>query len=627
MTPDISWLDNPEIFREGNIASRSDHKHYRSYQEFEEKKSSFVQSLNGDWSFVYSKNPKVRPLNFYETDFDAKEFDLISVPSHIEFSDHAQQHYVNTMYPWDGKQYRRPPYTLDYKEIKGVFSESDDNSVGSYIKEFDVEEVNPSKRYVLQFEGVEQAMFLWVNGQFVGYAEDSFTISEFDITDFIKEGTNKLAVEVYRYSTAAYLEDQDFFRFFGIYRSVNLLEEPIVHLNDLKIEPTLNDDFKVGTLKVTGSFSGDNFEGYQIRAKVLDSSNKQLFDETKSVEKNSIILDQVFNDVELWSNTSPKLYQLFIEVLDEKGELIELVPYQFGFRRIEIIDKVIYLNGERLIINGVNRHEWHPRKGRSIGLDEMIEDIDICRRNNINAVRTAHYPNQIEWYYLCDQAGIYLMAEMNLESHGTWQKMGQVEPSYNVPGSISQWEAVILDRAKTNYEVFKNHTSILFWSLGNESFVGDVLEKANAYYKNVDPSRLTHYEGVVFDENYKPTVSDVESRMYAYPEHIKAYLDNDPQKPFILCEFMHNMGNSIGGFGSYMELLDLYPSYQGGFIWDFIDQAIYVHDEVSGKKVLRYGGDFDDRPSDYEFSANGIVFATREEKPAMQEVKYYYGKY
>ena len=258
-------------------------------------------------------------------------------------------------------------------------------------------------------------------------------------------------------------------------------------------------------------------------------------------------------------------------------------------------------------------------------MTDMTTDINTFKENNINAVRTCHYPNQIPWYYLCDQNGIYVMAENNLESHGTWQKMGQTEPSYNVPGSILQWKEAVIDRARNNYETFKNHTSILFWSLGNESYAGDNIIAMNEFYKSYDDTRLVHYEGVVHRPELKDKISDVESCMYLPPKQVEEYLQNDPPKPFMECEYMHDMGNSDGGIGSYIKLLDKYPQYFGGFIWDFIDQALLVHDEISGQDVLRYGGDFDDRHADYEFSGDGLMFADRTPKPAMQEVRYYYG--
>ena len=298
------------------------------------------------------------------------------------------------------------------------------------------------------------------------------------------------------------------------------------------------------------------------------------------------------------------------------------MPYKIGFRRFEIKDKIMLLNGKRLIINGVNRHEWNPRRGRSITAEDMKHDMAVLKKNKINAVRTCHYPNQSLWYHLCDENGIYVMDETNLESHGSWQKMGVCEPSWNVPGSLPEWKECVLDRAKSMLERDKNHPSILWWSCGNESYAGECIRAMSQYFRKIDPSRLVHYEGVFWNREFND-ISDVESRMYAPPKEVREYLENDPQKPYLLCEYMHDMGNSTGGMESYIRLLDEYPMYQGGFIWDFKDQAVYKKD-VDGTDVLGYGGDFNDRPTDYAFSGNGIVFADGAEKPAMQDVCYWY---
>ena len=357
---------------------------------------------------------------------------------------------------------------------------------------------------------------------------------------------------------------------------------------------------------------------------LLAEKSVQLKKENDHLE-GTICID--LETVRLWDNHDPYLYHAYVELKAEDGSLVEVIPYDIGFGRIEIIDKIIYLNGKRLVITGVNRHEWNPETGRCIGLEDMRADIACMLRNNINSVRTCHYPDQIPWYYMCDNAGIYVMAETNLESHGSFQKLEAIEPSCNVPGSFPQWKEAVLDRARNNFETFKNHTSVLFWSLGNESYAGDDIEAMNVYFAEKEDGRLVHYESSYYNRAYEDTISDMETRMYAKPEDVEEYLNNNPKKPYILCEFMHDMGNSMGGLGSYMKLIDKYDMYQGGFIWDFIDQAILVKDPVTGKEVLRYGGDFDDKPSDYEFSANGIVFADRKEKPAMQEVRYYYGLY
>ncbi len=634
MKAEINWLDDPGVFRVNRLPAHSDHRFYKSMEEMEEGRSSLEQSLNGMWKFRYSVNAASRPAEFYKEGFDYGDFDEIAVPCHIEMAGYDKIHYINTMYPWEGHVYRRPAYSLENRaEWKGMFSQAAYNPVGSYMKEFDLEEGLLGRRVIICFEGVEQAMYLWLNGSFVGYAEDSFTPSEFDLTPYLKEKGNVLAVEVHKRSSAAFLEDQDFFRFFGIFRNVTLYAKPEMHVEDLWALPELEEG---GTGRLAVELDISMEQGCSGKTEIIleDEEGNCLLRYEMPLAADGIdkgthgrMPKKTLGKVIPWENKNPVLYSLLIRLYDEGDELVEVVPYSIGFRTIEIRDKVIFLNGKRLVINGVNRHEWSAEKGRCIGMEEMRKDMDCLISNHINAVRTCHYPNQMPWYGLCDRNGIYMMAEANLESHGSWQKMGVCEPSWNVPGSLPQWKEAVLDRVKSNFELFKNHVSILFWSLGNESYAGGNIEAMNRYLKEKRDGRLVHYEGVFHNRAYEDTVSDVESRMYAPPEQIREYLENDPKKPFLLCEYMHDMGNSLGGMDSYMKLLDEFEMYQGGFIWDYIDQAILVEDEVTGRKVLRYGGDFDDRPSDYEFSGNGIVFADRTKKPAMQEVRYYYGRY
>ena len=632
MNADMKWLDNPEVFRVNQLEAHSDHCYYLDYSDMKKEKNPLFQSLNGQWEFSYSKNVKSRPVNFYEETFDASGFDKIMVPGHIELAGYDKIRYINTMYPWEGKEYHRGAYSMEATGAEeGMFSEAQYNPVGSYIKYFDLDKNMCGKRIYICFEGVEEAMYLWLNGQFIGYAEDSFTPSEFDLTPYVKEKGNVLAVQVHKMSTAAFLEDQDFFRFFGIFRNVTLKAIPDVHLEDVWFKPVLNQDNESGSVSVSMKVSATDSQNVTAGFILKDREENILVEKSLQLNKENDHLEGTIcvdlESVRLWDNHNPYLYHAYIELKAEDGSLAEVIPYDIGFRRIEIIDKVVYLNGKRLIITGVNRHEWNARIGRCIGIEDMKADISCMLRNNINSVRTCHYPDQIPWYYMCDDAGIYVMAETNLESHGSFQKLGAIEPSCNVPGSIPQWRDAVLERAKNNFETFKNHTSILFWSLGNESYAGDDIEAMNVYFAEKKDGRLVHYESSYYNRAYEDTISDFETRMYAKPEDVEEYLNNSPKKPYILCEFMHDMGNSMGGLGSYMKLIDKYDMYHGGFIWDFIDQAIMVKDPVTGKDVLRYGGDFDDKPADYEFSANGIVFADRKEKPAMQEVRYYYGLY
>ena len=632
MNADIRWIDNPEIFRVNQIAAHSDHDYFTNYEALNSNSHNLIQSLNGQWKFCFSRNAMSRPADFYKEDYDTSYFDKIMVPGHIELAGYDKIRYINTMYPWEGKEYHRGAYSMEGTgDEAGMFSEAEYNPVGSYIKKFDLDQQLCGKRIRICFEGVEEAMYVWLNGQFVGYAEDSFTPSEFDLTPFIKEKENVLAVQVHKMSTAAFLEDQDFFRFFGIFRNVTLKAVPDVHMEDVWFQPVLNKNNKSGKITVIMKVSTQKEQKVNARFILRDREGVKLVEASTLLEKNNGELigtiETNVENIKLWDNHNPYLYHAYVELTTLNNELLEVIPYDIGFRRIEIIDKVMYLNGERLIITGVNRHEWNPKTGRCIGMEEMNADMDCLLRNNINAVRTCHYPDQIPWYYLCDEAGIYMMAETNLESHGTFQKLGAIEPSCSVPCSIPQWKEAVLDRARNNFETFKNHTSVLFWSLGNESYAGDNIEAMNDFFKEKKDGRLVHYESSFYNRAYEDTISDIETRMYAKPKEVEEYLNNDPKKPYILCEFMHDMGNSMGGLGDYMKLIDKYEMYQGGFIWDFIDQAILVKDHVTGKEVLRYGGDFDDRPSDYEFSGNGIVFADRKEKPAMQEVRYYYGLY
>lgn len=641
MKEEIRWLDDPEVFRVGKLPAHSDHTFFRSMEEMENGQNSLRQSLDGVWKFRYSSSAAERPADFYREEYDISGFGEIAVPCHIEMAGYDKIHYINTMYPWEGHAYRRPAYALDGKPgWEGMFSKADYNPVGSYLKEFDLGEGLAGKRVFIRFEGVEQAMYVWLNGSFVGYSEDSFVPAEFELTPFLKKEGNRLAVEVHKRSTAAFLEDQDFFRFFGIFRSVSLFGRPEMHVEDLWAKPALQED-GTGSFGMELKLSVKKDCGGRAEIVLSDKEGRICLEESLAVKESGEVTGEEggwqqvrcalpvrgLGKVHAWRHETPYRYRLLIKLYKESGELAETVPYDIGFRRIEIKNKIIYLNGKRLVINGVNRHEWSAGGGRCIGRKEMEKDMACFLANNINAVRTCHYPDQIPWYGMCDENGIYMMAETNLESHGSWQKLGRIEPSWNVPGSLPQWKGAVMDRAESNFEWFKNHVSILFWSLGNESYAGDNVECMNRYFKEKQDGRLVHYEGVVNNRAYEKTVSDVESRMYATPQDIRDYLDNEPDKPLILCEYMHDMGNSLGGMDSYMKLLEEYEMYQGGFIWDFIDQALWAEDEVTGKRVLRYGGDFDDRPSDYEFSGNGIVFADRTEKPAMQEVRFYYGKY
>ena len=610
MRADLNWLTDPAVFQVNRLDAHSDHICYASAEELARGETSLRQPLDGRWSFAWSKRPADRPADFWREGFNCSNFGTIRVPGHMELQGYGQIQYINTLYPWDGHSELRPP-EIDWEDCP----------VGSYIREFDLAPGLRGKRVCISFQGVEQAFYLWLNGQFVGYAEDSFTPSDFDLTPYVREKGNKLCVEVYKRSSAAWIEDQDFFRFSGIFRSVFLYAKPELHLADLWLRAGLEEDNTTGALSVQLLLEGEG----TVHMRLTHPAQGVLLDgELELTTEGNYLRSQTlrFENILPWGHGHPELYHVTLTLTAPNGAVTEVIPYDIGFRRFELKNGLMLLNGERLVINGVNRHEWNPETGRAIGLADMEAAMETFKRNHINAVRTCHYPNQTPWYHLCDQNGIYMMDEANLESHGSWQKLGKVEPSWNVPGSLPEWRDCVVDRARSMFERDKNHVSILFWSCGNESYAGeDILAMAD-FFRTNDPSRLVHYEGVYHCREFD-RISDVESRMYAPPEDIRAYLESKPQKPFILCEYMHDMGNSLGGMERYIRLGEEFPQYQGGFIWDYMDQALW-HTDVNGRRVLGYGGDFGERQTDYAFSGNGIVFADGREKPAMQEVRYWY---
>ena len=619
MMPDIHWLEDPTVFRVNRLDAHSDHMTCASEAEAKSGKTSLRQSLDGEWVFRWRPNPDTRPADFWQEDFDLSDFGTIQVPGHMETQGFDQIHYTNKLYPWDGHAELRPPY-IDWES----------NPVGSYVKEFDLDPALVGREVCVSFQGIEKAAYVWCNGAFVGYCEDTFTPSDFDLTPYIREKGNRLCVQVHKHSSAAWLEDQDFFRFSGIFRPVFLYTKPLVE--DLWIQPVLHADLTSGSIRFRLKTDAP------VHAKISHSADGVLFDgDLVLTEADGYKFSQTieFSRVRLWDYGTPELYDVMLTVGGT-----EYIPYRTGFRRFEMgADKIMYLNGKRLMINGVNRHEWSPTAGRAITVADMEKAMDTMLANNINAVRTCHYPNRTEWYRMCDEKGIYMMDETNLETHGSWQKDAlpdSIEPSWNIPASLPEWRENVLDRAKSMFQRDKNHVSILFWSCGNEAFCGTNVVAMADYFRSQDPSRLVHYESVYFTRgvvNGQPTSphwkpewersSDMESRMYATPWDIRDYLANDPPKPYLSCEYMHNMGNSLGGMESYIRLGEEFPMYQGGFIWDFMDQAMW-YENPNGERVLGYGGDFGDRQADYNFSGNGIVTADGQEKPCMQEVRYWH---
>lgn len=590
MKPTLKWLEKPQVFEINREKAHSDHLCTVNGQQLR-------QSLNGIWKFAYTEHPDNRPVDFYKSDFDVTNFDEIKVPGHIQLQGYDRPQYVNTQYPWEGHESLVPPQ-IPYKC----------NPVGSYVKFFDVDKTLFGKDTYISFQGVETAIYVWLNGKFVGYAEDSFTPSEFNITPYIKEKNNKLAVEVYRYSTASWLEDQDFWRFSGIFRDVYLYAVPEIHVRDMRVIADYNYENGNGILTTELDITGKR--DYNIKLTLTDKNGSKLY------EGDTANISVSIPNVQPWSAEQPNLYTLTAEIkADNKIE--EVAKTKVGFRTFELKNGLMLLNGKRIIFKGINRHEWNADSGRVVTEEDMLWDIRFMKRNNINAVRTCHYPNNSHWYQLCDEYGIYLIDETNLETHGTWQKMGACEPSINIPASLLEWKEACLDRARSMYERDKNHASVLIWSCGNESYCGDDIAAMSDYFHEVDKTRLVHYEGVVWNRKYDH-ITDMESRMYVKPCEVEEYLKQNTGKPYISCEYMHAMGNSLGGMKLYTDLEDRYEAYQGGFIWDYIDQSLYKDE------ILVYGGDFDDRASDYGFCTNGIVYADRAYSPKVSEVKQLY---
>lgn len=607
---DYGKIKDPTFFAQNRVKAHSDHHYYKNHRELAEKNESFRQNLNGLWKFQYARNLAEAPDGFEAEDFDCKGWEDIRVPAHIQMEGYDKPQYVNVQYPWDGHE------AIEPGEIPTQF-----NPVASYAKYFTVPENMQGKRLFVSFQGVESGFALWCNGSYVGYSEDTFTPSEFELTSYLKEGENKLAVQVFKWTSGSWCEDQDFFRFSGIFRDVYLYSIPDTHVSDIRIKTILNDTYDRGNLEIVLEAIGNG----KVELILTRQGEEAARTEVEIKDGQSIVVELTIEQPALWSAEQPNLYDLMIQVTDNQEQLQELIPQRVGFRRFAIEDGIMKLNGKRIVFKGVDRHEFSSRRGRVPNHDELLRDIVTMKRNNINAIRTSHYPNDSALYALCDEYGLYLIDECNMETHGMWDMVGRgvwpIEKA--LPGDRQEWKDLLLDRVNSMYQRDKNHPSIIIWSCGNESFGGSVIYEMSRLFHALDDTRLVHYEGVCNDRRYNDT-SDMESRMYPSAAYVKDFLQKDRSKPYLLCEYTHAMGNSCGGMHKYTDLTDEEPLFQGGFIWDYIDQSIY-HKDRYGKEVLGYGGDFDDRPCDYNFSGNGIAYGgERMPSPKMQEVKFNY---
>ena len=619
MSFEIKKIHDPKFFKENCMAAHSDHVAYADEKEAEERKSSFRLPLDGVWKFHYARNYAQTVSGFEAEDFDCKCWEDIRVPAHIQMEGYDIPQYVNIQYPWDGRE-----------DVWRDAVPSEFNPVASYVKYFILPEGFQKNGLYISFQGVESGFALWLNGQYVGYSEDSFTPSEFDLSPYVKEGENKLAVQVFKWTSSSWCEDQDFYRFSGIFRSVYLYTMPKMHVYDLKVEPVVDEAVLNAHLLVTMQMRGEGKARLILTGSrnysVLEEKEEQiLFSEELPVFDGEVHFEKEVDKPELWSAEIPNLYTLTIECFDQNGERSELVSQRIGFRRFEMKDGIMTLNGKRIVFKGVNRHEFSSKTGRAVTREEVLKDIVTMKQNNINAIRTCHYPDASIIYDLCDEYGLYMIAENNLESHGSWDAAmhGSVPKDTIVPGDNMDWEPMMLDRVNSCYQRDKNHPAVLIWSVGNESYGGKVIFDMSEKFRALDPYRLVHYEGIFHDRRYEAT-SDMESQMYTSVENVKKFLAEHKEKPFIMCEYTHAMGNSCGAMHKYTDLSDTEPRYQGGFIWDYIDQSILKKDRY-GKGFQAYGGDFLERPTDYNFSGNGICYGgDRDPSPKMQEVKFNY---
>lgn len=610
----FTWerVADPGFFAENRLPACSDHIWYESVTALGKGESALRQCLDGVWQFHYAENFTQVPEAFAAAAGDCRGWESIRVPGHIQMQGHGVPQYANIQYPWDGHENVWPG------EIPQRF-----NPVGCYVKYFTVPEGWAGRPVHIRFDGAESGLAVFCNGSYVGYATDSFTPHTFDLTPYLQKGENKLSAAVIRWTSASWCEDQDFFRFSGLFRSVWLLAVPAAHIADVKLETPLAEDYSAGTLAVQLKTQGEG----RVCAALYAPGGACVGRAEEALAAQGVLRFEIpVKAPLLWSAEVPNLYRLRLTVFDAAGRETEAVEQKTGFRRFVIRDGILELNGRRIVFRGVNRHEFSAKTGRAVAREETLRDVLTMKRNNINAIRTCHYPDDSYLYELCDEYGLYLLDECNLETHGTWDPLARGETDMAglpLPHNKPEWQPMLLDRVESIYQRDKNHASVLIWSCGNESYGGKVIFEMSQRFRALDGSRPVHYEGICHDRSYNAT-SDIESRMYPPVEEIKAWLAKDRSKPFLCCEYAHAMGNSNGALYKYTDLTDTAPSYQGGFIWDYIDQAITKKDRY-GREFQAYGGDFDDRPCDYSFSGNGIVYSRdRDASPKMQEVKYCY---
>ena len=613
--------ENLSVFK---VNTTKPHAHFELYgskiQKLNKKKSNLEELLNGEWSFKLFKTPKETPLNFYKPNFDRSDWKKIPVPANWQFHSEDFPIYSNIIYPY---------------EINPPFMPKDYNPVGCYFRTFSVSNKWDNHQIFLHFAGVNSAFYVWLNGKKVGYSEGSKTPAEFDITKYLKKGENELALQVIRWSDGTYLEDQDFWRLSGIERDVRLYASPKnASIRDFTVQTNLNETYDSARLKLNVLLS--NFSDVKSKGSVsfeLMEKDETILKSTKAFNLKKLsqkFLESILmvDNVKLWSAEQPNLYTLWIRVFDKKGVETHALSQSVGFRQTVIENGQFLINGKPVLFKGVNRHEHDEWTGHVITKESMFRDIKIMKENNINAVRTSHYPNDPYWYELCNKYGIYVIDEANIETHGFHYK------KEDTPAYKPEFEAMHLDRIERMVIRDKNQPSIISWSMGNEAGDGPVFVKGYNWIKNYDTTRPVMYERTSEHPYFKTEKIEIElephtdymSWMYAPMEMIKSeYLNRFPDRPFIWCEYSHAMGNSNGNISDLWDMVRNERQMQGGFIWDFVDQGLAAIDE-DGKKYWKFGGDFapDKYHTDGNFCLNGIVNSDRTPHPALDEVKYVY---
>ena len=568
----------------------------KATSDIKENSKNFM-SMNGSWKFFWVKNADQRPTDFWKVGFNDKGWDDMKVPAVWELNGYGDPIYVNVGYPWRNQYTNNPPHVPTEK-----------NHVGSYRREFVIPADWNGKDIVAHFGAVSSNMYLWVNGKFVGYSEDSKLEAEFDLTPYVKPGQkNLIAFQVFRWCDGSYFEDQDFFRYTGVARDCYLYARNKKRIDDIRVVPDLDAEYKSGSLTVNLSLKGNA----AVSLELLDAANKTVATaEVKGAGKQSSVIR--VDNPNKWTAETPYLYTLRA-TLKEGGKVTEVVPLKVGFRKIELKNSQLLVNGQPVLFKGADRHEMDPDGGYVVSRERMIQDIQIMKKFNLNAVRTCHYPDDSFWYDLCDKYGIYVVAEANLESHG----MGYDEATL---AKVPSFKKTHLERNQRNVQRNYNHPSIIFWSLGNEAGYGSNFDAAYDWVKKEDPSRAVQYERSGYEGK-----TDIHCPMYLnYKDCIKYCEDNSKTKPLIQCEYAHAMGNSEGGFKEYWDLVRKYPKYQGGFIWDFVDQSCRWTGK-NGKMIYAYGGDFNRfDASDNNFCDNGLISPDRVPNPHMYEVGYFY---